>query len=68
VNGVQDTTFSGGNYTFTVDDFDGDLKTTRVTDGYAIVVRDSSNNIVKQLGSRTTPVTMGGGNVLIQAR
>jgi hypothetical protein len=27
-NGVFDTTFSGGNYTFTVDDFDGDLKTT----------------------------------------
>ena len=68
VNGVFDSTFSSGNYTFTVDDFDGDLKSPRVTDGYAITVRDGSNNVIKQQGSRSAPVTMGGGNVLIQAR
>jgi hypothetical protein len=71
VNGVQDTTFSGGNYTFTVNVFDGDLKTVRETDGYAITVRNSSNVIVKQQSgsaSSTTPLTMGGGNVLIQAQ
>ena len=71
VNGVFDTTFSSGGYTFTVNVFDGDLKTPRVTDGYAITVRNSSNVIVKQQSdpaSPTTPLQMGGGNVLIQAR
>ena len=66
VNGVLDTTFSGGNHTFTVDVFDGDLKTPKVRDTYAITVRNSSNVIVKQLGSRAAPVTLGGGNVLVQ--
>ncbi len=42
--------------------------TLLVTDGYAIIVRNGSNAIVKQYGTRTEPVTMGGGNVLIQAR
>jgi hypothetical protein len=68
VNGVQDTSFNGGNHTFTVDDLDGDLKNPKVKDGYAITVRNSANQIVKQLGSRATPVTLGGGNVLIQAK
>jgi hypothetical protein len=68
VNGVFDSTFTSGGYTFTVDNLDGDLKSPRVTDGYAIVVRNSSNQIVKQFGSRTTPVTIGGGNVLIQPK
>ena len=67
VNGVFDTTFNSGGYTFTVDDFDGDLKSPRVTDSYAITVRNSSNQIVKQLGSRAAPVTLGGGNILIQS-
>jgi hypothetical protein len=66
VNGVFDTTFSSGGYTFTVDDFDGDLKSPRVTDGYAIVVRNGST-VAKQLGSRSAPLTLGGGNVLIQS-
>jgi hypothetical protein len=66
VNGVFDATFSSGGYTFTVDDFDGDLMSPRVTDGYAIVVRNSSSQIVKQLGSRSTPLTLGGGNILVQ--
>ncbi len=67
VNGALDTTFRGGNHTFTVDMFDSDLKTPKVKDGYAITVRNSSNTIVKQLGSRTTPVTLGGGIVRIYA-
>ncbi|MDQ3889547.1 MAG: MBG domain-containing protein [Actinomycetota bacterium] len=68
VNGVFDATFVSGGYAFTVDDFDGDLKSPRVADGYAIVIRNSSNQVVKQLGSRSAPVTLGGGNVLIQSR
>jgi hypothetical protein len=68
VNGVLDTAFAGGNYTFTVDDFDGDLKNPKQKDGYAIVVRNSSNVIVKQLGTRTAPVTLGGGNTLVQIK
>jgi hypothetical protein len=65
---VLDTTFSGGNHTFTVDVFDGDLKTPKVKDGYAITVRDSTGAIVKQLGSRSASVTLGGGNVLVQSK
>jgi len=68
VNGVFDPTFNSGSYTFTVGDFDGDLMNPRVTDGYAIVVRNSSNQAVKHLGSRAVLVTLGGGNVLIQAK
>jgi hypothetical protein len=68
VNGVLDTTFSGGNHTFTVDDLDGDLKNPKMKDGYAITVRNSANQIVKQQGSRTSPVTLGGGNVLVQKK
>ena len=67
VNGVSDTTFNSGGYTFTVDDFDGDMKSPRVSDGYAIAIRNSSNQVVKQLGSRSVPLTLGGGNVLIQS-
>ncbi|MDQ3856936.1 MAG: hypothetical protein M3327_00565 [Actinomycetota bacterium] len=68
VNGVFDATFASGGHTFTVDGFDGDLKSPRETDGYAIVIRNSSNQVVKQLGSRSSPVTLGGGNVLVQAQ
>jgi hypothetical protein len=67
VNGVFDATFNSGGYTFTVDDFDGDLLSPRVTDGYAVTVRNGSNAVVKQLGSRPAPITLGGGNVLIQS-
>jgi hypothetical protein len=67
VNGVFDATFSSGGYTFTVDNFDGDLTSPRQTDAYAIAIRNGSNQVVKQIGSRTTPVALGGGNVLIQA-
>jgi hypothetical protein len=66
VNGVLDTSFAGGNHTFTVDVLDGALKTPKVADAYAITVRNSSNVVVKQLGSRTNPITLGGGNVLVQ--
>jgi len=68
VNGVFDSTFNSGNYTFTVDVLDGALKSPQVADGYAMAIRNSSNTVVKQLGSRTTPLTLGGGNVLVQAK
>ena len=68
MNGVFDSTFNSGNYTFTVDVLDGALKSPQVADGYAMAIRNSSNTVVKQLGSRTTPLTLGGGNVLVQAK
>jgi len=67
VNGVFDAAFNSGGYTFTVDDLDGDLKSPRVSDGYAVAVLNSGNQIVKQLGTRSAPVALGGGNVLIQS-
>jgi hypothetical protein len=66
VDGVQDPSFGGENYSFTVDDIDGDLKNLKQKDAYAITVRNSANQVVKSLGSRTTPITLGGGNVLVQ--
>jgi hypothetical protein len=66
VTGVQDTTFSGGNHTFTVDNFDGDLASPRVADAYAIIVQNNTGGLVKQLGTRSAPITLGGGNVLVQ--
>jgi hypothetical protein len=44
------------------------LNSPQVADGYAIAVRNSGNTVVEQLGSRTTPLTLGGGNVLVQAK
>lgn len=68
VNGVLDMTFSGGNHTFTVDVFDGDLKSPKQRDTYAITIRNSSNVVVKQLGTRAAPIPLGGGNVLVQSK
>jgi hypothetical protein len=66
VNGILDAAWNAGGHTFTVDVFDGDLRSPRQPDGYAITVRNSANQVIKQLGSRTAPLTLGGGNVLVQ--
>ena len=62
---MLDTTYSGGNHTFTVDNLDGDLANPKQDDRYAIGVRDSGA-VVMQLGSSTSLLQLGGGNVLIQ--
>lgn len=68
VNGVFEPACNSGGHTFTVHDFDGDLipYDDRVAIGRTRV--HSSNQAVKQLGSRADLVTLGGRNVLIQAK
>ncbi|MDQ3252411.1 MAG: hypothetical protein M3R15_00655, partial [Acidobacteriota bacterium] len=58
---------SWGNYTFTVDLVDGDLKNPRETDRYAIQVLTDAGAIWKQIGTRTAPVQLGGGNVAVKS-
>ena len=59
-------TYTGG-YTFIVDLIDGDLKNPRETDRYAIQVLTDAGVIWKQIGTRTAPVQLGGGNVAIKS-
>ncbi|MCA1626652.1 MAG: hypothetical protein LC742_01630, partial [Acidobacteria bacterium] len=57
-----------GNYTFTVDLVDGDLKNPRETDRYAIQVLTDAGAIWRQIGTRTAPVQLGGGNVAVKSQ
>jgi hypothetical protein len=66
--GLADPTWAAGNYTFTVDGVDGDLRNPRVRDSFAITIMDSDGRIWRQLGTRTAPVQLGGGNVAVQSR
>lgn len=59
---------SFGNYTFTVDVRDGDLLTPRVDDAYAITILDNNGVIWRRVGTNTTPITLGGGNVSVKAK
>jgi hypothetical protein len=59
---------SWGGYTFTVDLVDGDLKNPRETDRYAIRVLTDTGAIWRQVGTRTNPVALGGGNVAVKSR
>jgi len=59
---------SFGNYSFTVDVRDGDLFKPRQPDKYAITVLDSSGLVWRQVGSRTSPPTIGGGNVTVKGK
>ena len=61
------TVQSWGNYTFTVDLIDGDLKNPRETDHYAIQILTNVGTIWRQVGTRTAPVPLGGGNVAIKS-
>jgi len=61
------TVESWGNYTFTVDLVDGDLKNPRETDRYAIQVLTDASAIWRQIGTRTAPVALGGGNVAVKS-
>lgn len=57
-----------GNYSFTVDARDGDLFNPRQSDKYAITVLRSDGLLWRQIGSRTNPPAIGGGNITVKAR
>ena len=59
---------SFGNYTFTVDVRDGDLLTPKVADAYAITILDNNGVIWRRVGTNTTPIALGGGNVSVKAK
>jgi rhamnogalacturonan endolyase len=59
---------SWGNFTFEVNTFDGDLLNPGQPDAYAFVVRDGAGQVWHQVGSRNSPVTLGGGNIGNKAR
>ncbi|HEX8274376.1 MAG TPA: hypothetical protein VF615_17190 [Longimicrobiaceae bacterium] len=66
--GLADPGWPAGNYTFTVDGMDGDLKSPKVRDTFAVTIMDNEGRIWRQLGTRTAPVQLGGGNVAVQSR
>ncbi|MEW5929274.1 MAG: hypothetical protein AB1941_17605 [Gemmatimonadota bacterium] len=66
--GLADLSWLAGNYTFTVDGMDGDLRSPKVRDTFAITIMDNDGRIWRQLGTRTAPVQLGGGNVAVQSR
>ncbi|HEX6626298.1 MAG TPA: HYR domain-containing protein, partial [Pyrinomonadaceae bacterium] len=53
---------SWGNFTFEVFTKDGDLLTPKQPDAYSITIWDG-NVVFHQVGSRTSLVTLGGGNI-----
>jgi hypothetical protein len=54
---------SWGNFTFEVFTKDGDPLTPKQPDAYAIIVWDGAAAVFHQVGSRTSLVTLGGGNI-----
>jgi CSLREA domain-containing protein len=59
---------SFGNYSFTIDVRDGDLFNPRQADKYAITVLNSNGLVWRQIGSRTNPLAIGGGNITVKAK
>ena len=57
---------SFGNFTFTVDGRDGDLLVPRQGDAYAITIIDNNGVIWRRVGTNTSLVPLGGGNVLVK--
>jgi len=57
-----------GNYTFTVDAVDGDLLTPRQADAYAITILDNNGVIWRRVGTNTSPLSLGGGNVAVKTK
>ncbi|MDQ3755016.1 MAG: cadherin repeat domain-containing protein, partial [Acidobacteriota bacterium] len=56
-----------GNYTFVVDLIDGDLRNPKETDRYAIQVLTDTGALWRQIGTRTNPLALGGGNVAVKS-
>ena len=59
---------SYGNYSFTIDVRDGDLFNPRQVDKYAITVLNSNGLVWRQIGSRTNPPAIGGGNITVKGK
>jgi hypothetical protein len=59
---------SFGNYSFEAFTADGDLLDPRQADASAFVIRDSAEQVWHQAGSRSSLVTLGGGNITNKAR
>ena len=57
-----------GNYRFIVDIVDGDLLNPRAADRYAITILDSNSAVWRQIGTRSSPIQLGGGNVAIHSK
>jgi hypothetical protein len=58
---------SFGNFSFTVDARDGDLLVPPQGDAYAITILDSNGVIWRRVGTNTSLVPLGGGNVNVKA-
>jgi hypothetical protein len=56
------------NFTFTVDARDGDLLTPRSYDAYGITILDNNGLIWRRVGTNTSLVQLGGGNVTVKAK
>ncbi|HEX5887611.1 MAG TPA: Ig-like domain-containing protein [Pyrinomonadaceae bacterium] len=59
---------SFGNFSFTVDTRDGDLLAPPQRDAYAITVLDNTGVIWRRVGTNTSLIPLGGGNVNVKAR
>ena len=59
---------SWGNYRFIVDIVDGDLLNPHAADRYAIMILDSNGAVWRQIGTRSSPVELGGGNVAVHSK
>jgi hypothetical protein len=59
---------SDGSYTFAVNIKDGDLMNPRTADTFAVTIFDSNGNIWIQLGTAPSPITLGGGNIVVHAK
>ncbi len=59
---------SFGNYTMIVDARDGDLLTPRQGDAYAITILDNTGIIWRRVGTNTSLLPLGGGNVMVKAK
>jgi len=59
---------SFGDFTFTVDARDGDLLTPRSFDAYAITILDNNGLIWRRVGTNTSLIQLGGGNVTVKAK
>lgn len=57
-----------GNYTMIVDARDGDLLTPRQSDAYAITILDNTGIIWRRVGTNTSLLPLGGGNVMVKAK
>jgi hypothetical protein len=59
---------SFGNYTMIVDARDGDLLTPRQGDAYAITILDNNGLIWRRVGTNTSLLPLGGGNVMVKGK